>query len=252
MKTIVITQARSGSTRLPGKVLLKIKNKTLLEIHIDRIKKAKRVDKIYIATTTNKNDSCIVDLSKDLDVNYFCGSENDVLDRFYQTAKREQPDWVVRLTSDCPLIDPELIDAVIEMAQERDLDYCSNTLAELFPDGQDVEVFKFQALELAWKNAKLNSEREHVTPYIRKNSTYSKGSLFKSENYPAPDNFGMVRLTVDEPNDLEAIRRIVDNLGFDCTWRDYADYYLSHSEIQNLNNNIERNEGYQKSLKGDI
>jgi spore coat polysaccharide biosynthesis protein SpsF len=251
MKVIAVTQARSGSTRLPNKVLLKIEDKTLLQIHIDRIKQAKQVDDIIIATTTENADDVIASLANSLGVKYHRGSENDVLDRFYQTVKAIQPDFIVRLTSDCPLIDPKLLDEVIAKAKEEDLDYYVNIIEEGYPDGQDIEVVKFSALEKAWRDATLKSDREHVTPYIRNNSSYKGGTLFKSNNHGLDDNYNHVRLTVDEPQDLEVIRQIVKDLGFDKDWKTYADYYLKNPEIKALNDKIKRNEGYQKSVDED-
>lgn len=248
MKVIAITQARSGSTRLPKKVLLEIENKTLLQIHVDRIKQSKKIDDIYIATTTNKSDDCIVDLAKEFKVNYSRGSEEDVLDRFYQTVKDVKPDYIVRLTSDCPLIDPKLIDEVVEIAINKKLDYYSNVLLERYPDGQDIEVFTFNALEKAWKEADLKSEREHVTPYIRNNSSYKKGKLFSSDNHFLEENYSHVRLTVDEQLDLEVISKVIANLGVERDWKTYADFYLNNLEVRSINQSIIRNEGYQKSL----
>lgn len=251
MSVVVITQARSGSTRLPNKVLKKIGGKTLLQIHIERIKKAKQIDDIYIATTVEKSDSVIEELAKKLGVKYYRGSENDVLDRFYQTVKHVKPVFIVRLTSDCPLIDPVLIDEVVKETKSQNLDYYSNGLVENYPDGQDIEVFKFTALEKAWNEATLTSEREHVTPYIRKNSTFYGQSLFTSNNHGLDESYKNVRLTVDEPNDFEVIKILINDLGLDKDWRTYTDYYLSNENINTLNKDIVRNEGYLKSINKD-
>lgn len=251
MNVVVVTQARSGSTRLPNKVLLKVEGKTLLQIHVDRIKQATQVDDIFIATTTEIEDDVIANLAENLEVKYHRGSENDVLDRFYQTVKDIKPDFIVRLTSDCPLIDPQLLDEVIIKAKEEDLDYYANIIEELYPDGQDIEVFKFTALEKAWNEATLISDREHVTPYIRNNSSCKGGILFKSNNHGLEQNYNHVRLTVDEPQDLEVIRHIIKDLGFDKDWKTYADYYLNNLEVKALNSKIVRNEGYQKSVDQD-
>lgn len=251
MNVVVITQARSGSTRLPNKVLLKVEGKTLLQIHIDRIKQATQVDDIFIATTTKLEDDDIAKLLDNLGVKYYRGSENDVLDRFYQTVKMIQPDFIVRLTSDCPLIDPQLLDEVIVKAKEEDLDYYANIIEEHYPDGQDIEVFKFSALEQAWRETNIKSDREHVTPYIRNNSSYKGGTLFKSKNHDLQGNYNHVRLTVDEPQDLEVIRHIIKDLGFDKDWKTYAEYYLNNPKVKALNDTIVRNEGYQKSVDED-
>ena len=171
-KIILITQARTGSTRLPGKILKEIKGKSLLEIHLERLKKCKNVSEIIVATTTNIEDELIYNKSIELGVSSYRGSEFDVLDRFYKSIENKNPDWIVRVTSDCPLIDPKLVDDVITYAIKNNKDYVTNILIEHFPDGQDIEVFKYTALKKAWENAILNSEREHVTPYIKKNSDF--------------------------------------------------------------------------------
>lgn len=251
MKVVVVTQARSGSTRLPNKVLKEIQGKSLLQIHIDRIKQAKLINEVIVATTVNKIDDQIEVLANKLNVKIYRGSENDVLDRFYQSVKNIKPDFIVRLTSDCPLIDPVLIDEVVEQAMERKLDYYANVMEELYPDGQDIEVFTFKALKNAWNTTQLNSDREHVTPYIRNNSSYKNGILFKSDNHSLNGNYNHVRLTVDELVDFEVIEKIIEALGFNQDWKTYADYYLNNKEIHSLNSSVIRNEGYIKSIKND-
>lgn len=247
---IIITQARIGSTRLPNKVLKKIGNLSLLSIHLKRLKKAQYSNKIIVATTFEVDSDKIVAIANQENVSSFKGSTNDVLDRFYQAAKNEQPDFVVRVTSDCPLIDSHLIDQVIEFTIQNGLDYGSNILVEEFPDGQDIEVIKWSALEKAWIDAKLPSEREHVTPYIRKNTDYFGGTLFKAMNYSAFGNYNHVRMTVDEPSDLETVKKLIYNLGLDECWKIYADYIVENlGEFQNQK--ITRNEGYLKSLDKD-
>lgn len=250
MDVLAITQARMGSTRLPEKIMKTIDGKTLLEIHINRIIKSKEITKLIIATTIEKEDNAIIKLLDNLGVEYYRGSVNDVLDRFYQAAKKHTPQWVVRLTSDCPLIDSVIIDAVIDKAKKEDLDYCSNTLIEAFPDGQDVEVFKFSVLEKAWNEAKLLSEREHVTPFIKKNSSFLGGVIFKSANLNSAENYNKVRLTVDEQNDFKVIEYLINTCGMDNSWMAYTNEYLN-SQISALNSTIERNEGYKKSIKSD-
>ncbi len=200
MKVLLITQARFGSTRLPGKVLKEIAGKSLLQIHLERLSKCKEVSQIIVATTDQKEDDKISDLVKNLKFFVYRGSEKDVLDRFYKAAKPYSPDFVVRVTSDCPLIDPQLVDEVIKFTNLNNADYCSNTLLEHFPDGQDIEVFKFQALETAWNETALPSDREHVTPYIRKNSSHFGGVKFKSVNYPTPNNYSHIRMSLKISN----------------------------------------------------
>lgn len=251
MEVLAITQARSGSTRLPNKVLKTIGSDTLLDIHLKRILKSKRINQLLVATTIDKMDERITEIAKSNGLPYYQGSIENVLDRFYNAAVKYHPKWVVRLTSDCPLIDATLIDAVINYAIEKDIDYCSNTLNPTFPDGMDIEVFKFSALEKAWKEAQLDSEREHVTPFIHKNSTFNGLNLFVSCNYESDQNFADVRLTVDEPADFEVVKLIIEKLGLDEDWMTYTSFYLSNKDINELNGSSKRNEGYDKSLKED-
>lgn len=250
-KISIVTQARIGSSRFPQKVLQKIDDITMLKFHLQRLKKSRLGDEIIVATTFEKNVEKIVGITKDMEMEVFQGSTNDVLDRFYNAAvSTGKPDYVVRVTSDCPLIDGELIDKIIKMAIDKNLDYCSNTLKQQFPDGQDIEVFKFSALEKAWKETKLQSDREHVTPFIRRNSSFFDERMFKSANYDAPDNFNGIRMTVDEPVDLETIRILVRHLGSEKDWIAYTKYIIEN-KTKFSNQKIIRNEGYNKSLMND-
>ncbi len=248
-KVLAITQARSGSTRLPAKVFKEIMGKSLLAIHIDRASQAKLIDVFHVATTTSEADAEIVTLCDKLGVPSSRGSESNVLDRYYQAAKSYNPEWVVRVTSDCPLLDPVLIDKVIQYAFDQNVDYCANTLIEAYPDGQDIEVFKFAALEKAWKEAQLNSDKEHVTPFIKRNSDFNGGDLFKAVNYASPGDYNRVRLCVDEPIDMQVMTKLIEQHGLDSDWMTYTKAYLENEEIRNLNQDITRNEGYLKSLK---
>lgn len=251
LKIVLITQARLGSTRLPGKVLKEINGVSLLQTHLLRLNNCKRVSEIIVATTLNENDLIIFDKARQWGFCSTRGSESDVLDRFYQSVKDKKVDWIVRVTSDCPLIDPKLVDNIIDFTIEKNIDYCSNTLIENFPDGQDIEVFKFNALKCAWKNAKLLSEREHVTPFIRNNSDFNSGNLFTALNYSCDYNFSKIRMTVDENKDFELITLLINNLGSDKTWLEYTNYIIKN-DLSKINNKITRNEGLLKSLKKDL
>lgn len=250
VKTVLITQARTGSTRLPGKVLMEVNQTPLLKIHLDRLKKSKNVDKIIVATTDNAEDNIIEKLATEWGYEVFRGSENDVLDRFYQSVRNINPLWVVRVTSDCPLIDPILVDKVIEFTQSNNKDYGSNIIDETFPDGQDVEVFKYAALETTWKTAIKESEREHVTPYIRNNSNLKGENIFSSISYKNNIDYSKIRITVDESSDFELIKTVITELGFNKSWLEYTEYIINNQLIE-INGNIIRNEGYLKSLKND-
>lgn len=248
--TILITQARSGSTRLPGKVLKEINGMPLLQIHLDRLRNCKSVSEIIVATTTKSEDQIIFEKAFEWGFSAFKGSESDVLDRFYQAVKDKKADWIVRVTSDCPLIDPELVDNVISYVQYSNKDYGSNTIIENYPDGQDIEVIKYSALEYAWRNSKLHSEREHVTPFILNNTDLKGGNLFKAINYLCDFNFSHIRMTVDEVKDFELIGILINELGTSKTWLEYTNYIIEN-KLTEINNSITRNEGLIKSLKND-
>ena len=245
---VLITQARTGSSRLPGKILKTVNGSSLLDIHLSRIKKTKCVDLIIVATTDKEEDDIVTIVAQKNKVEFFRGSETNVLDRFYQSCKDLNAKYIVRVTSDCPLIDPILIDSVINKTIKDNLDYCSNVLVERFPDGQDVEVFKFNALEKAWKNAVLDHEKEHVTPYIINNSSFKNGELFKSNSFYSDFNYNEVRLTVDEQNDFLVMEKIIQECGVNKSWEFYAKFYLENKSIHKLNKHIIRNEGFKKSL----
>lgn len=251
MTVAIVTQARIGSSRLPAKVLKKIGALTILEIQLRRAKRSKLATHFFVATTQEEDANKIVELAAASGWDTFQGDLNDVLTRYYFCVKDLKPDYVVRITSDCPLVDPALIDQTISFAIEKNLDYASVGLVESFPDGVDTEVFKFSALEHAYQSSNLLSEREHVTPHIWKNSTFLGGQLFKSDNVHSGGSFKDVRITVDTEADFQVIEKLVGLLGYDRGWREYADLYLKDPDIHGLNSQIIRNEGYQKSLKND-
>ena len=167
---LIMIQARTGSSRLANKVLHKIKGITVLEHVINRMQKCENADEVIVATTVEQNDLEIVKICAEKGVRVYCGSEQDVLDRYYQAARlfgRDGEKHIVRITADCPMHDFRIVDRVIKEHFAHHADYTSNAESETFPDGLDVEVFRFEALEQAWREAKLASDREHVTQYIR-------------------------------------------------------------------------------------
>lgn len=207
---IAIIQARMGSTRLPNKSLMDIDGKTALEFMIDRVRKSNLVDDIVIATTTNQEDDMIADLCINNQINCYRGSENDVLDRYYQSAKKHEATIVVRLTSDCPLIDPVLIDETINLFIKKKVDYASNAVPpdkKKYPDGSDVEVFSFDALQRSWVETTDIKDREHVTFYM-----WDKRDNFNTIMLDNEYDWGKYRITVDYTEDLELVRKIVKKL----------------------------------------
>lgn len=250
MKYLAIIQARTSSTRLPNKVIMNLAEKPVLSHVISRVKASALVSDIVVATTLSNEDIKIVKLVSNLDVKVYCGSENDVLDRFYQIAKIIQPDNIVRITSDCPVIDPKVIDLVISEYEKNNVDYASNALNPTFPDGLDVEVFSFRSLEKAYFEAKLYSEREHVTPYINKNK-----HIFKVINIANNIDLSDKRWTLDNKEDFILLSHIFDNLYYKNNLFGMSDilYFLSSkSELENINKHINRNEGLKKSLLKDL
>jgi len=251
MKILAITQARYGSSRLPGKILKTIQGKPLLEIHLERILQSKRISQLKIATTTENGAEKIIEIGNKVGVKSYQGSVDDVLKRFYETALPENPDYVVRLTSDCPLIDPVEIDRVIEACIEQGVDYAANALIPSLPDGLDAEVFKFSALERAYKEAIQKSDREHVTPYIWRNSSVKGGTLFSSYNVTNSIDYSAYRITIDTDKDFKLVEKLIEALGFNKKWQEYIEFLDNHPEIKAINAEYERNEGYAKSLKND-
>jgi spore coat polysaccharide biosynthesis protein SpsF len=209
MKVVAIIQARMGSTRLPGKILREVFGKSLLEYQIERVRRAKLIDQIVIATTTKEIDDEIVNVADELTIPYYRGSEDNVLERYYHTAHKYEADVVVRLTSDCPIIDPKVIDKIIScfIEGERYYDYVSNTIERTYPRGMDTEVFTFKALEEAYELGKENIYKEHVTTYIHKNS-----DRFSILNVKYEKDQSRHRWTVDTSEDLELIERIIKEL----------------------------------------
>lgn len=206
MKIVAITQARMGSTRLPGKVLREVLGKPLLEYQIERVRSSKLIHQLVIATTTKETDQPIIELCKKLKVDYYRGSEEDVLSRYFHAAIQYEADIIVRLTSDCPLVDPDIIDAVITkfLSNDSNFDYVSNTIERSYPRGLDVEVFSMKALDLVIEKASRPVYREHVTPYI-----YLHPEQFNLGFIKNNIDLSSLRLTVDTEEDLELISRVI-------------------------------------------
>ena len=209
MKKLIIVQARMTSTRLPGKVMEIVCDKPLLEHLINRLKTIRSADQIVIATTVNETDNQIVSLCKKLDTLYYRGSEEDVLGRYYEAAVEYGGDVIIRITSDCPLIDPHIVDQVIAyyVDNKDNVDYVSNCLNRTYPKGMGVEVFPSSILKEAYEEAKEAHDREHVTPFIK--NRYSRYRLGDIEHSTDLSHY---RLTVDTPEDMELIRRIFESL----------------------------------------
>jgi len=204
MLTAVI-QARMGSTRLPGKVLKTIGDRPMLECVVNQVSNSKKIDHIILCTSTNKSDLDIIDLARSLDIQFFRGSDSDVLDRYYRCAEQFALNHIVRITGDCPLIDPEIIDNTIHLYESGKYDYVNNFTEEDFPNGSSIEILSRVALKRAWENS-LPEDREHVTPYIIKNPHYFKTNTELVKEYPK------AHLSVDVKEDLERVRDIYSKI----------------------------------------
>lgn len=241
-----IIQARMSSTRLPGKVLLPLGGTTVLGMTVRQVKKAKKIGNVILATSVEKEDDAVARYGKELGIPVFRGSLSDVLDRYYQAAKQNGAEHICRITADCPLIDPEVIDLVAAEYEKGDCDYISNgRVPSTYPDGMDTEIFSFSALERAWKEARLPSEREHVTPYI-----WNHTERFRVREAKNPEDLSMVRLTVDEPEDYEMIKEIVAHVP-ELSLHAILVYLREHPEVAAQTAKFVRNEGYLKSLTQD-
>ena len=207
MTTLIIVQARMTSTRLPGKVLLPLAGEPMLTRLVERLRRVQRVNGIIVATTTNIADDPIVTLCSELGVSCHRGSENDVLSRYADAAQLHGADLVVRITSDCPLIDPSLIDHAIATYEEGGSDYVSNMLPPTWPYGMAVEVFSAAALQQAHVEAAQAAEREHVTPFL-----YWHPERYRLRNIESEVNLSHHRWTVDTPEDYELVRRLFEHL----------------------------------------
>lgn len=219
--TVAIIQARMGSTRLPEKVLMDIGDKPMLEHVYERATCASLIDRVVIATSTESGDDEIVAFCEGRGIPYVRGSETDVLDRYYQAARETAADTIVRLTADCPLLSPAVIDRVLRVYEQSTAAYVTNIIEYTHPDGLDVEVFPFSVLETAWEQATAPDEREHVTLYIRESDeTESKNveNVIDTTKYTFTNDSETLRWTVDYQEDLEFVREVYSHLTEDGHW----------------------------------
>ena len=245
---LAIVQARMSSARLPGKVMQEILGKPLLGYVFERLSYVKKINKIILATSVEAENNRLVEYVQSQKFDVCRGSEDDVLARVYEAARRYAPKAIVRVTGDNPLFDPKICDDLLEFYSKKKVDYACT--GKSFAEGLDCEVFSFAALKTAFENAKLRSEREHVTAYL-----YKRPEIFKIAVMENETDDSHLRFTVDEPEDFEAVKAIIENLysskakPFTC--QDAKNFILQHPEISNKNAHVVRNEGYLKSLKED-
>jgi spore coat polysaccharide biosynthesis protein SpsF (cytidylyltransferase family) len=251
-RVIAVIQARLGSTRLPGKILAEIAGRPMLAHVLQRTAAIPGVDGVVLATTVEPRDEPLVDWAVSMGVPCVTGSEEDVLDRFHAVLTRHPADAVVRVTPDCPLLDPEVAGLVVAEWRHRagDVDYVSNTHPPTFPDGLDVEVMSRDALDTAWREAGLPSEREHVTAFI-----WNRPAHFRLVNVVHSEDLSAYRWTVDTAADLDFVRAVYARLDEAGTgrfgMRDVLALLRDHPELGTVNAGQHRNEGYQRSLVRD-
>ena len=207
MRIVAIIQARMGSTRLPGKILKKVNGRPLLSYQLERLQQSNFISDLVIATTTDEKDDLIVEFCKKNNILWFRGSEEDVLARYYETAKTFNADAIVRITSDCPIIDVQVVNKTIQYFVDNNFDYVSNTVKRTYPRGLDTEVFTFAALEKAYKEAVMEREREHVTAYF-----YTNADVFKIGSVQNEVDYSKYRWTVDTEEDFQLIKNIIEKL----------------------------------------
>ena len=239
MKIIAIVQARMGSTRLPNKVMKTIGGVPMIELLLSRLSKAKEISQIIVATSIDERNKPLVDHVRKLGYTCEQGSENDVLDRYVQAAKKHHADVVVRITGDCPLVDPELVDDTILRFKAANVDYFSNTNPPTYPDGLDIEVCTFKALEQGHQETSDPFDREHVTPYLRKPGKFKTAAMQHSQDLSA------LRWTVDEPADFVVIEKVFQHFHprIDFNWVEVLNLQLQQPDLFNTNQHITRNEG---------
>ena len=238
-KVLAVVQARMGSTRLPGKVMKPLAGRTLIEVLVSRLRKAKMLDEVLVATTTEKTDDVLAAHCKSKKIPVFRGSSEDVLKRYVDACRKYSASVVVRITGDCPLVDPQLVDSLIRSFAKQKVDYLSNTNPPSYPDGLDIEVFTIEALEKAADRASLGPQREHVTPYI-----YQSGH-FKTANFANQDDFSTERWTVDESDDLKVVDDIFQHFSprIDFSWNEVMALRKKTPKIFLRNRHLVRNEG---------
>ena len=236
---IAIIQAREQSARFPSKILKKINNLTLLEILLKRLSKSKKVDNIVVACTSKIDDRNIINICRKENIDYYIGSKSNVLKRYYDCSKKFKYKYIVRITSDCPLVDPYLVDRFINIIKEKKFDYISNTLNPTYPDGFDIEVFKSSILKKAYLNAKSDYDKEHVTTYIKSNIKVNKYSF---ENKKDLSN---LRLTIDEPIDFLMLKKTLKKLRFNLNfnYKDIEKIFSKNPKFFDMNKRIKRNSG---------
>jgi spore coat polysaccharide biosynthesis protein SpsF (cytidylyltransferase family) len=249
-KIVAILQARTDSSRLPGKVLMPILDKPMIIHQLERVARSEKITHLILATSVDRSDDELASIVTSYHFDLFRGSKTDVLGRFYDAAKMlnlKDDDWIIRLTGDCPLQEAKIIDELIVEFEKQNVDYMANCIIPVYPDGFDAEIFTFKALKECDLQATFPSEREHVTPWIRENGSFKIANLEKEDA-----SVSQLRLTVDEPEDAELVKIIYNHFGNNTfSYEEILRFLAENPHYCELNASYMRNEGYLKSLQED-
>lgn len=252
-KIFAIIQARMESTRLPGKVLKKLHGKSIISLIVKRLHRSSGLDELLVAIPDNSSNLVIKEHLKTLNVRCIQGSENNLIQRFKKVADITQAKYIVRVTADCPFVDPEVIDKMIKLIRSKNLDYITNVIPPSWPDGLDISIFSVRTLNMANKNVKSNSDKEHLVPWIWRNSTLMGSNKIKADNYMAPYDMSSHRWTLDTEKDLLFFEKVSSKLSQNdlqsMNWKEFMDFFTNNPDITKINSDIVRDEGLIKSLK---
>ena len=253
-RTVAIIQARMQSTRLPGKTLMDLAGRPMIGLMVERVRRARRIDAICLAVDDTPASDVLAAFGEHAGLLVHRGEVDDVLARYAGAAATTGADVIVRLTGDCPFMDPAIVDDLIELCEHQQLDYCTNVLPPTWPDGLDVSVFTRAVLDAAAREAKLPSQREHVVPWMWENCSLKGSRRYRAANLPAATDLSHHRWTVDEHNDYEFAKAVATRLGDQVVvagWRDILRTVEQGPALAKINSHITRDEGYRRSLAHD-
>ncbi len=254
-RTVAIVQARLASQRLPGKVLFELGGMPIICLLLRRAIRARNVDEVVVSTADTPECAAIRQVSEELGFRVFDGPEDDLLARFQAAAAATNADRIVRLTADCPLVEPGLIDRLADLMQAQDLDFVTNVKPPSWPDGLDISIFTRPMLDSAFAEAALASEREHVVPWMWKHSSLEGGSRYAAANIPSETDLSAIRWTIDEPSDYTMLRAMVDGMNeetlLSTTWSDWLKKFNALPDATRHNQAIERDQGLRLSREAD-
>jgi len=255
IKIVAVVQARMNSKRFPGKVLKLIGDKSFIELIVKRLERSSMISKILFALPDNDSSKPIINLLNDINIDYVLGSENNLISRYKVAALESEADYIVRITADCPFIDPIIIDNMAKKMLSLKLDFITNVIPPSWPDGLDVTIFSNRTLSLTYYGAKLDSEKEHLVPWMWNNSNLKNKNVLKAYNYCSLDDLSKHRWTLDTKDDYNFFnligKKILWNDLVSMNWKDFLSFFDKNHAISLVNNHHIRDEGYKNSLFKD-